>query len=121
MLSWLQRRFELRRLSDEELATRVDKALGEREPLEPTPPPDDGHDGKGLLHDHVSSRFPYVSLEGSDPDGSAMSFLMSRRFREWALYSPNARIAALDREIRALLDELERRVKAGRRQSARRG
>ena len=114
----LDLRFDLKKLSDEELVARLEAAFAERETLRPSPLAiwyNDRH--RGFIRHPAAYRL-YCFLAIGSPFEIALvflvPFLISRLFRRWLLGNPEARIYLLNCEILDLNDEVARRVKARR-------
>ena len=111
-------RFDLKRLSDDELAKRLEHAFVEREAIRPGvfgAWNNDSHRGP-IRHPAVYA-FLYLLYGVTDFHFFVfflVPFLLSRRVRKWLLDSTDARIYLLNCEILDLHDEVARRVKARR-------
>ncbi|HEX8662521.1 MAG TPA: hypothetical protein VF744_00655 [Beijerinckiaceae bacterium] len=114
----LDLRFDLKRLSDEELVARLEAAFAEREAIRPSPLTiwyNDRH--RGLISHPAVYRLNCFLSQCSTFETILfllVPFLLVRRIRRWLLDDPEARIYLLNCEILDLNDEVARRVKARR-------
>ena len=113
----LDLRFDLKTLSDEALAARLEAAFAEREAIRP-PLLELANDRYRGFVRHPAVYRLNLFLDGLTTFEIAFlwlaPFLISRRLRQWLLANPEARIYLTNCEILDLHDEVARRVTARR-------